>query len=105
MSDLGQAFVAAVALVLGWDRGLAETVLLSLRVSLSAERGVMLAINGNCTTPVAAFGLRRGDSLFLRGFLTEPDGSRPRSAELNLAFPASIEQAADVGKALGEKLK
>jgi tungstate transport system permease protein len=36
MSDLGDAFLAATRLVVGWDAELAETVLLSLRVSLSA---------------------------------------------------------------------
>ncbi|HEX2874317.1 MAG TPA: hydroxymethylbilane synthase [Polyangiaceae bacterium] len=74
------------------------------KILVTAERGVMLAINGNCTTPVAAFGLRQGDSLFLRAFLAEPDGSRPRSVETTLPFPESAEAAAEIGRRLGAQL-
>lgn len=74
------------------------------KILVTAERGVMLAINGNCTTPVAAFGLRQGDSLFLRAFLAEPDGSRPRSVETTLPFPESAEAAAEIGRKLGAQL-
>jgi len=75
------------------------------KILVMAERGVMLAINGNCTTPVAAFGLRRGESLFLRAFLAEPDGSRARSAEMTVPFPDSAAQAAEIGSSLGAKLR
>ena len=74
------------------------------KILVTAERGVMLAINGNCTTPVAAFGLRQGDSLFLRAFLAEPDGSRPRSVETTLPFPETPEAAAEIGRKLGAEL-
>ncbi len=74
------------------------------KILVTAERGVMLAINGNCTTPVAAFGVRRGDQLHLRAFLAEADGSRPRSVETTLAFPTSAEAAAEVGRKLGSQL-
>ena len=74
------------------------------KILVTAERGVMLAINGNCTTPVAAFGLRQGDALFLRAFLAEPDGSRPRSVETTVPFPKSAEAAAKIGQALGMDL-
>ncbi len=74
------------------------------KILVTAERGVMLAINGNCTTPVAAFGLRQGDSLFLRAFLAEPDGSRPRSVETTQPFPESAEAAAEIGRKLGAEL-
>jgi tungstate transport system permease protein len=49
MSDLGEAFAAALRLVLGWEEELAETVLLSLRVSLSA-----VAIAGAIGLPAGA---------------------------------------------------
>ncbi len=74
------------------------------KILVSAERGVMHAINGNCTTPVAAFGLRRGSSLHLRAFLAEPDGSRPRRAEVTLPFPATAELAEEIGRGLGAEL-
>ena len=74
------------------------------KILVTAERGVMLAINGNCTTPVAAFGLRQGDALFLRAFLAEPDGSRPRSVQTTVPFPETAEAAAKIGQALGKDL-
>lgn len=75
------------------------------KILVSAERGVMLAINGNCTTPVAAFGVRQGDLLRLRAFLAEPDGSRPRSAETTVPFPAHAEAATEIGQRLGAELR
>jgi hydroxymethylbilane synthase len=74
------------------------------KIAVAAERGVMLAINGNCTTPVAAFGIRQGDSLWLRAFLSEPDGSRPRSAEIRVPFPEDAEAGAEIGRELGARL-
>jgi hydroxymethylbilane synthase len=74
------------------------------KILVTAERGVMLAINGNCTTPVAAFGVRQGDALFLRAFLAEPDGSRPRSVQTTVPFPESAEAAAKIGHELGAQL-
>jgi len=75
------------------------------KILVTAERGVMLAINGNCNTPVAAYAVRRGDALFLRAFLAEPDGSRPRSAETTVPFPSSADAAAEIGSALGGRLQ
>jgi hydroxymethylbilane synthase len=75
------------------------------KILVTAERGVMHAINGNCTTPVAAFGVRRGGSLYLRAFLAEPDGSRPRRAEVTLPFPATPEAAEQIGKELATELR
>lgn len=74
------------------------------KILVTAERGVMLAINGNCTTPVAAFGVRQGESMYLRAFLAEPDGSRPRSAETTVPFPTTAETAAAIGRDLGAQL-
>lgn len=75
------------------------------KILVSAERGVMHAVAGNCTTPVAAFGVRRGDALHLRAFLAEPDGTRPRHAETTRPFPADAAQAAEIGEELGSALR
>jgi hydroxymethylbilane synthase len=75
------------------------------KILVTAERGVMHAVSGNCTTPVAAFGLRRGPELYLRAFLAEPDGSHPRRAEVAVPFPESAEAAAKVGERLGSELR
>jgi hydroxymethylbilane synthase len=75
------------------------------KILVTAERGVMQAINGNCTTPVGAFGQRLGAELYLRAFLAEPDGSRPRRAEVRLPFPESAEAAGEIGQRLGLELR
>jgi hydroxymethylbilane synthase len=75
------------------------------KILVTAERGVMKAINGNCTTPVAAFGLRQGERMYLRAFLAEPDGTRPRRAEVTVAFPPSVEAADEIGQRLGLELR
>lgn len=71
---------------------------------VAAERGVMAAVNGSCQVPVAAFALREGETLWLRGFLAEPDGSRPRFAEARSAWPTTIQAARERGEALGARL-
>ncbi len=75
------------------------------KILVTAERGVMLAINGNCTTPVAAFAVRKGEDMYLRAFLAEPDGSRPRRAEVTRRMPESAEEAAEIGQQLGAQLR
>jgi hydroxymethylbilane synthase len=74
------------------------------KILVTAERGVMLAINGSCTTPAAAFGVRREGALYLRAFLAEPDGSRPRSVETTVPFPDRADAAAEIGRSLGARL-
>jgi hydroxymethylbilane synthase len=71
---------------------------------VAAERGVMGAVNGSCQVPVAAFALREGEKLWLRGFLAETDGTRPRSAESWSPWPRDLAAARLVGEALGKRL-
>jgi hydroxymethylbilane synthase len=71
---------------------------------VTAERAVMAAVQGNCKTPVAAFGLRVGDDLWLRGMLADPDGSRLRRGERRVAWPAHSREAERVGADLGAEL-
>lgn len=75
------------------------------KILVTAERGVMEAVGGNCTTPVAAFGQRQDAMLWLRAFLAEPDGTRARSAEISAPFPGSPEVAAELGRRLGAQLR
>jgi hydroxymethylbilane synthase len=74
-------------------------------VAVSAERGVMLAVEGGCQTPVAAYAERRGGDLFLRALLAEPDGTRLRRGERSVAFPEDEEQALALGRGLGDELR
>jgi hydroxymethylbilane synthase len=73
-------------------------------IAVAAERGVMIAVQGGCQTPVAAHAVRQGDALWLRALLAEPDGSRLRRDERRVAFPANHEDAEAVGRSLGEVL-
>lgn len=74
-------------------------------IAVSAERGVMLAVEGSCQVPVAGYAVRDGGEMSLRGFLAEADGSRVRSAETRVAWPESPGEAFEVGRELGSRLK
>ena len=77
---------------------------------VAAERGVMVALEGDCKTPLGAFGERRvleGGTieLFLRAFICEPDGANLRRGDDTVAWPASDDDARILGERLGGKLK
>lgn len=73
--------------------------------ALAAERGVMLAVEGSCHVPLAAYALGVGESLWLRGMLAEPDGTAPRFREAQVPWPATPEAADVVGRNLGHALR
>ena len=74
-------------------------------VCVAAERGVMVAVEGDCRTPMGAHArIEDGDRLRLRAFVAEPDGSRYRAGEADLAWPAQEEQARELGLRLGREL-
>lgn len=72
---------------------------------VAAERGVMVALEGDCKTPLGAYGIRRGSDLHLRAFVCNPDGSDLRRGEETVAWPASDEAAREVGLRLGKRLR
>lgn len=74
-------------------------------IAVSAERGVMLAVEGSCQVPIGGYALRQGQELWLRGLLAQPDGSELRTAEERTAWPASPHEAFEVGRRLGERLR
>jgi hydroxymethylbilane synthase len=73
-------------------------------VRVDAERGFMAAVGGSCQLPVAAYAVRDGQELWLRGFVAEPDGSLPRASERWSPWPASSEEAARLGRELAATL-
>jgi hydroxymethylbilane synthase len=73
-------------------------------VCVAAERGVMIAAEGDCRTPIAAHAIRDCDDLWLRAMLAEPDGSRMRMGERRIHWPAGAVEAEKLGKDLGEEL-
>ncbi len=74
-------------------------------IAVAAERGVMKAVEGSCQVPVAAYAVREGDVLFLRGMLAEPDGSRARFRDVRTHWPDGEHEAFAVGLGLGAELR
>lgn len=67
-----------------------------------AERAASLALGGGCEVPIGVLALPDGeDSLWLRGFVARPDGSRFARAELY----GPIAEAEHLGRALAEALR
>ena len=73
-------------------------------VCVAAERGVLIALEGDCKTPLAAHATREGDVLWLRAFIAAPDGTNMRRAEVKIAWPATERTAHEVGLTLGRTL-
>jgi hydroxymethylbilane synthase len=76
---------------------------------VSAERGVMVALEGDCKTPLGAYGERRvvghGPELHLRAFVCDPDGFNLRRGEQSVPWPSSDDAAREVGEALGAQVR
>jgi hydroxymethylbilane synthase len=79
---------------------------------VAAERGVLIALEGDCKTPIAAYAERVEDSagpgtgkLHLRAFVADPDGSRLREAERTFSWPAAEEDAHRIGLEVGHFLR
>jgi hydroxymethylbilane synthase len=72
---------------------------------VSAERGVLVALGGDCKSPMAAHGERVGELLRLRAFLANPDGSGFRMGERIAPWPRTALQAEDLGAKLAESLR
>jgi hydroxymethylbilane synthase len=72
---------------------------------VAAERGVLIALEGDCKTPIAAYAERIDARLRLRAFVSEPDGSRFREADRVVPWPLSSEEAHRIGLAMGDALK
>jgi len=78
----------------------AETTL-----TVAAERGVMQAVEGSCQVPVAAYAMRKGDQIWLRAMLAEPDGSNLRRREATSAWPKTEQEAHQLGMSVGAELR
>ena len=75
---------------------------------VAAERGVMVALEGDCKTPLGAFGIRKESGgktdLHLRAFVCNPDGTNLRRGEEIVPWPTSDDAAREVGESLGKRL-
>ena len=78
---------------------------LDTAIAVGCERGVMLAADGSCQVPIAAYARRDGERLVLRAMLADPDGSRPRFLDQTAAWPTDERAAHDLGHEVGRRLR
>lgn len=71
---------------------------------VSAERGVMRALEGDCKTPIGAHAVYSNGILDIAAFVSEPDGSSFRQKSVRAAL-TSPEDARRVGDELGHSLR
>jgi hydroxymethylbilane synthase len=71
---------------------------------VAAERGVLVALGGDCKTPLAAHATRTNGSMRLRAFLANPDGTGHRRAEVTVPWPEEESEARDVGLTVGRSI-
>lgn len=74
-------------------------------IATATERGVLIAVEGSCQVPVAAYAERIGSELRLRALLAEPDGSNLRREELRCPWPETLQRAQEVGSLVGRALR
>ncbi|MBK1635565.1 hydroxymethylbilane synthase [Rhodovulum adriaticum] len=68
---------------------------------MAAERAFLAALDGSCETPIGGLAQHEGGNIWLRGEILRPDGSESITGEDR----APIEDAAEMGWALGKKLR
>jgi hydroxymethylbilane synthase len=73
-------------------------------IAVACERGVMHAVGGSCTVPFGAYAFRDGKSLRLSAVLARASGGPPRCLERSAPWPASVAQAAEIGREAGKAL-
>jgi hydroxymethylbilane synthase len=74
-------------------------------IQVAAERGVMLAVEGNCQVPVAAYAVHLPEGMWLRGLLADSDGGNLRQQQWRGPWPSNEQQAFELGRELGSKLR
>jgi hydroxymethylbilane synthase len=74
-------------------------------VAVACERGVLLAAEGSCQLPIAAFAQREGSELRLRAMVANPDGSRMRFADERVTWPTDEDEAHRIGVEVGLRLR
>jgi len=68
---------------------------------LVAERAFLAALDGSCQTPIGGLAVLEGGAIYLRGEILRPDGSECLTDEDR----SPIEDAADMGRAVAERLR
>ncbi len=73
--------------------------------AVSAERGVLKELEGDCKTPIGAFATREGDRLRVRAFVTLPDGGERRALDERVPYPETDAAAEHAGRELARALR
>jgi hydroxymethylbilane synthase len=99
----GQGAIGIEALALRQDvaRWMAPLNDVATSACVRAERAVSRALAGSCEVPLGAYAILRDDSLWLRGFVARPDGTRFARAELE----GRAGDAEQLGLTLAEQLR
>lgn len=99
---IGQGILAIEHLAARSEVGarLAHFQVASVAAAARAERALGLVVEGSCEVPVAAHAQVRGEEIEMEAFLGLPDGSRV----MRDRHQGRVEDAAGLGRALGERL-
>lgn len=73
-------------------------------LSVAAERGVLIALGGDCKTPLGAHAERTPSGLRIRAFVANPDGSNAIRIDETPGWPADEAAAHEAGLAVGRRL-
>jgi len=74
------------------------------RLSITAERACLAAIEGDCHTPFAAYAWRDGDGLALHARLLDEDGTSTEGRRMVVLRDDPLQQASELGAVLGRHL-
>ena len=72
-------------------------------IAVAAERAMLAVLDGSCRTPIAGHAIITGAEMRLRGLIALPDGTESHLAEDS--GNATLSDAPELGRALGERLK
>lgn len=79
---------------------------LETAMAVVAERGVMIAAEGSCQVPIAAYACKgEANQMWLRAMLASPDATRIEFAEKKIPWPRTQGEAAEVGEGMGRHLR
>jgi hydroxymethylbilane synthase len=69
-----------------------------------AERGVLIALGGDCKTPLGAYAERTESGMRIRAFVANSDGSNAKHIDETAAWPADEASAHEAGLVAGRRL-
>jgi hydroxymethylbilane synthase len=71
------------------------------KITVTAERAFLAGLGGGCSLPIAAYAAIEGDTLWLRGRVTAPDGSE--QVDVTAESAVDVQSASELGANLADK--